>query len=136
MKYSDMQKQLDSGRFEKRPLNTAKVAYKPAQTRGMELPLIPDLLTPLDAETWLASRLAQHGCDIYNSAEPYATYADRLGACIVRNGMQCVIVGRKDGKPESYAKCFERIAGKPLPKAVDVSRVTPHDQPQHNTGDT
>jgi hypothetical protein len=81
---------------------------------GQSLPL----LVHVEAEAWLANRLADHGCDIYASAEPYAAYADRLGACIVRNGLSCVIVGRKDGKPESYAACFERIFGRPLvPKA-------------------
>lgn len=76
---------------------------------GESLPL----LVHVEAESWLANRLKDHGCDIYNGG-PYEHYADRLAACIVRNGMACVIIGRKDGKPESYAACFERIFGRPL----------------------
>jgi hypothetical protein len=84
----------------------------------------PDLFTHLEAETWLAERLKAHGCDIY-AGGPYAAYADRLGACIVRNGLACVIVGRNpDGKPESYAQLFQRIAGKALPKKATTSEST------------
>jgi hypothetical protein len=113
-----MQKQLDSGRFEKRPRTAAKPPYKPAQSRmpeGSEGNTTPSGLTHLEAEDFLAERLKQHGCDPYDGG-PYATYADRLGACIVRNRMQCVIVGRREGKPESYAACFERLCGRPLTK--------------------
>lgn len=79
-----------------------------------------DLFTHLEAEAWLADCLKAHGCDIYVGG-PYATYADRLGACIVRNRLQTVIVGRNRAtrKPESYAQLFERICGKALPKKVD-----------------
>jgi hypothetical protein len=118
VKYADMQKQLDSGRFEKRPRNTTKPAYKPPHRQELDFTQTPDLLTELEAETWLAERLKAHGCDIY-AGGPYASYADRLGAAIVRNGLACVIVGRgKDGKPESYAQLFQRIAGKALPKKI------------------
>ena len=86
-------------------------------TAGVPIGESLPLLVHIEAETWLANRLADHGCDIYDGG-PYATYAERLGACILRNGLPCVIVGRKDGKPESYAACFERIFGQPLvPKA-------------------
>lgn len=87
----------------------------------------PDLFTHLEAEAWLAERLRQHGCDIYASAEPYAIYADRLGACIVRNRLQSVIVGRNPAtsKPESYAQLFERIAGKALPKKLPEAAHAP-----------
>lgn len=84
-------------------------------------PAQQELLVHVEAEAWLAERLKDHGCDIY-AGEGYATYLDRLGACIVRNGLTHAIVGRKDGKPESYAVCFARIAGKPLPKKVDMPK--------------
>lgn len=79
-----------------------------------------DLLSHLEGEAFLAERLKDHGCDIYVGG-PYATYADRLGAAIVRNGRQTVIVGRNPDtrKPETYAQLFQRIAGKPLPTKVD-----------------
>lgn len=130
MKYADMQKQLNSGRFEKRPRNTTKPAYKPPHRQELDLTQTPDLLSGVEGETWLANRLIQHGIDIY-AGDSYPTFADRLGAAIVRNGVQCVIVGRNpDGKPESYAQCFQRIAGKPLPKKVDVPRETSNTQHQ------
>lgn len=120
-----MQTQLDSGRFEKRPRTTTKPAYKPVHRPEPELEQTADSVTAADAELWLAERLKQHGCDIY-AGGPYDTYADRLAAAIVRNGMQCVIVGRKDGKPENYASCFERIAGKALPKKLtEAAHATP-----------
>lgn len=125
MKYSDMEKQLDSGRFEKRPRNPTTTARKAVPRPEPELTATPDLLSPVEGETWLANRLLEHSCDIYVGG-PYATYAERLGAAIVRNGVQCVIVGRNPatGKPESYAQLFERIAGKALPKKATTSEST------------
>lgn len=135
MKYSDMRKQLDSGRFEKRPRNTTKPAHKPVYRPETELAQAPDLLTALDAESWLANRLKNHGCDIY-AHDPQAPWLDQLGACIVANGMQCVIMGRnrETNKPESYAQCYQRLAGKPLPKKSDVPRGTSNTQ--HQTSET
>jgi hypothetical protein len=76
-----------------------------------------DLLTPIEAETWLANRLLDHNCDIY-AGGPYATFAERLGAAIVRGGLQWVVVGRNPAtkKPETYGQLLERIAGKKLPQ--------------------
>lgn len=75
-----------------------------------------DLLANIESEETLSLRLKDHGCDIY-AGGPYVTYADRLGTCIVRNGMQAVVVGRApNGKPETYADCYQRLYGKALPK--------------------
>ena len=72
----------------------------------------------IDTENQLADRLKVHGHDIY-AGGPYAAYADRLAACIIRNGVQCVLVGRSpQGKPESYSQCFQRITGRALPKKI------------------
>jgi hypothetical protein len=95
------------------PAGRPKETFSAQPDAALETGETSPLLVNLDGETWLANRLLQHGIDIY-AGGPYASYADRLGAAIIRNGIQCVIVGRKDGSPESYAKCFERIAGKPL----------------------
>ncbi len=74
----------------------------------------PGLFAQVDAETWLLERLKAQGHDPYVGG-PYATHADRLGACIVRNGLACVIAGRgPDRRPETYAACFERLFGQPL----------------------
>lgn len=75
-----------------------------------------DLLVQVESEDWLEERLKAHGCDIY-AGGPYATRADRIAGCIIRNGMQGVLVGRgPDDKPEKYAQCYERLHGKALPK--------------------
>lgn len=101
----------DSGR-KPIPKSAAQYAPEPAVKPGESL----DLLSQVESEDWLAERLKAHGCDIY-AGGPYEIYADRLDACIVRNGMQAVIVGRApDGKPENYAQAYERLYGKPLSK--------------------
>lgn len=87
---------------------------------GQSLPL----LVHVEAETWLADRLQQHGCDIY-AGGPYEHHSDRLAAAITTNGMASVIVGRKDGKPETYAACFERICGRPLVPNASRKVATP-----------
>lgn len=67
-------------------------------------------------EQSLGRRLLQHGYDLYAGA-PYADYAERLAACILRNGAQRVISGRgPKGRPETYQQAFERVCGKSLPK--------------------
>lgn len=90
------------------------------QSRARDVPDITDLFAQVDAEAWLAELLKAHGCDIYVGG-PYETYADRLGACIVRNGMQMVVVGRREGRPETYRDCWERLYGR---KLSDVPRET------------
>lgn len=120
MKYSDMQKQLDSGRFEKRPRNTTKPAYKRPQRREPALTQTPDSLTAADAQLWLAEQLKQHGCDLY-AGDSFEHFSARLRATILANRMQAVLLGRnKAGALENYAQAFERLCGEPL-----VPRVTP-----------
>lgn len=122
MKYSDMQKQLTSGRFEKRPRNTAKPAYNPAHSQELNLAEKPDLLSHLDAEAYLGERLKLHGCDIYDGG-PFEHFCDRLRAAILANGMQTVILGRnKAGTLENYAQAFERVYGEALVQKVRSNR--------------
>lgn len=83
------------------------------------------LLSTLEAEDWLKSRLEQHGIDLY-AGGPYEHYRDRLAAAIVRNGIATVVVGRHAGKPENYQQCFERLYQQPLvPKAKRSPKATP-----------
>jgi hypothetical protein len=73
-----------------------------------------DLFTHLEAETWLAERLKQHGCDLY-AGGPFEHFRDRLRATILANRMQAVLLGRnKTGALENYAQAFERLYGEPL----------------------
>lgn len=127
MKYAEMQATVNpsAGGKGKGSDTPSCEATDPGQT----LPL----LVNVEAETWLANRLLQHGCDLY-AGGPYASYADRLGAAIVRNGVQCVIVGRREGKPENYRQYFERVCSKALPKTADVPRGTAPYQ-HNNLGD-
>lgn len=84
----------------------------------------PSLVGTIESEDDLAERLKAHGHDPY-AGGPYETYADRLGACIVRNGVSCVLVGRgPDGKPENYAQAYERLYGRALPQPVSRSAQT------------
>jgi hypothetical protein len=59
VKYSEMQQQLDSGRFEKRPRNTTPPVRKSVRPREAE-PDSPQLFDHLEAEAWLGERLKQH----------------------------------------------------------------------------
>ena len=115
MKYADMQKQLDNGRFEKRPRNTTPPPRKPVRPREPE-PDTPQLFDHLEAESWLGERLKAHGCDLYADGPVFAHFRDRVRKVILDNGMACVIVGRHDNKPESYAQTFQRLYGEPLGK--------------------
>jgi hypothetical protein len=72
-----------------------------------------DLFSFVEAEDWLAERIKQHGCDLYLNGE-FPTMRDRIRAAILANGIQVVITGRHDGKPENYAQTFERLYGEPL----------------------
>lgn len=96
-------------------------AYKPEPEASIGE--TPDLLTPIESETWLANRLLDHGCDLY--AGSHVTYGERIRQTILTNGMGCVVVGRRDGKPENYAQVFERMYGLPLePKAKRKAGAT------------
>ena len=82
----------------------------------------PDLFTHIEAETWLAERLKQHGCDIYAGGS-FEHFRDRLRATILANRMQCVILGRnKAGSLENYAQAFERVYGEALVEKVRSNR--------------
>jgi hypothetical protein len=40
--------------------------------------------------------------------------ADAYAEAITRNGLECVIAGRHDGKPVSFARAFELVYGERL----------------------
>lgn len=69
-----------------------------------------DLLAPPTAESWLLERLKQHGVDVYQGG-PFATLRDRLAWVLVTERMGPVVVGRREGKPETYEELFERVFG-------------------------
>jgi hypothetical protein len=81
-------------------------------------------MSDIDPETFLLERLKQHGVDVY-AGGPFECLRDRLGTAIIENRFGMVIVGRSNGKPESYEALFERIYGV---KLKDVPRLAPSRQ--------
>lgn len=75
-------------------------------------------MNPLEQESWLVQRLAQHGAAVI-CVGPFASAGDSVRLDSVRcaildHGLTEVIVGRSDGKPQTYAQAFERVYGEPL----------------------
>lgn len=82
----------------------------PAPNPGETLPL----LFNLEAESFLLERLKDHGIDVYADGPVFAHFRDRLRKVITDNRIGPVIVGRREGRPESYQQAFERLYGEPL----------------------
>lgn len=92
------------------------------ETKGNS-PTQQPLLGHIEAEDWIGRRLLEHGCDLYLAGD-FPTYRDRLRAAIVANGIGLVIIGRHDGRPETYSACFQRLYGEPLvPKAKRAGKA-------------
>jgi hypothetical protein len=68
----------------------------------------------LDREAWLAQRLGEHGAGIFTGLTDRDVRRERIRAAIVEHGLEAVIVGRHEGRPETYAQVFERLYGTPL----------------------
>lgn len=71
-------------------------------------------LRHLDHERWLAKRLGEHGAGIFTGLTDRDVRRERIRAAIVEHGLEAVIVGRHEGRPETYAQVFERLYGTPL----------------------
>ncbi len=74
----------------------------------------PTTLVNLPAELWLANRLKQHGPDVFQGLTTREDRMQRIRSAITSNQLSSVVVGKKDGKPETYAECFQRLYGEPL----------------------
>jgi hypothetical protein len=68
----------------------------------------------LDAEIWLVSRVRQHITGIFDGVTDPQIRKDRMRTAIKNNGLDCVIAGNKDGKPETYAEVYRRLYGEAL----------------------
>lgn len=79
-----------------------------------------------DPEGWLINRLKWHGVDIY--AGSYACWRDRIGNSILNNRFGMVVVGRHNGKPETYEQVFERIYNLKLKDVPRGTAATPAKQ--------
>jgi hypothetical protein len=70
----------------------------------------------LDREAWLAKRLTVYGA-VFAGVTDSGIRRDRIRQTILDRGLEHVIVGRnREGKPETYATCFERLYGVALRK--------------------
>lgn len=109
MKYADMQQQLNSGRFDKRPRTPPPRPQHPLK-QAPEPPVLPELRTVEQ----LLQRLIDLGADPYHGAS-YPDLAERLGCCIRRNHLETRAAGSWEGCIEAFALTFERLVGRLLP---------------------
>ena len=68
----------------------------------------------LDHELWLSQRLRQHGVDAFDGDTTPEVRCQRIREAIRKHGLECVIVGSKQGEPVTYPQAFERIYGEAL----------------------
>ncbi len=65
--------------------------------------------TDREAESWLVARICRHGaCELDGVSDP-CERRRRMRQAITECGLECVIVGRRDGKCFTYAQAFERL---------------------------
>jgi hypothetical protein len=90
----------------------------------------------LAAHAWLWQRITRHLNDIFEGLTDIAVRRERFRRVILNAGLGPVIVGRHDGKPETYTECFERLFGEPLEpskaraRAHADARMCPTPDPQ------
>jgi hypothetical protein len=72
------------------------------------------MIPSLDAETWLVARVKAHITGIFDGATDPSIRKDRMRRVLRDNGLDCVIAGNKNGKPETYAEVFRRLYGEAL----------------------
>jgi hypothetical protein len=71
-------------------------------------------MSSLDAEIWLVARVRQHITGIFDGVTDQKIRKDRMRRVLRDNGLDCVIAGNKDGKPETYAEVYRRLYGESL----------------------
>ena len=69
---------------------------------------------PFRAESYLAKRLRDHGADLFAGDTDIVTRRERARRAIIDEGLQTVVIGRKDGKPVTYSEYFAKIYQQPL----------------------
>lgn len=68
----------------------------------------------LNAEAWLATRLGNHGAEVFIGLTDCDTRRERIRTAILEHGFECVLIGANERKPETYAQAFERVYAVPL----------------------
>lgn len=98
-------------------------------------------MTELRHELWLGARLERHGVSVFAGDTTVEQRRDRVRAAILEHGLETVIAGSRDRKPETYAQVFERLYGEPLTGTKRKSSVhknrAAHSAPtQHTLGES
>lgn len=65
-------------------------------------------------QSWVQRRLVAQITAIFEGLTDPQLRWERIRQVISANGFGPVILGRHDGKPETYAQFFERVFGEPL----------------------
>jgi hypothetical protein len=69
-----------------------------------------DLLEVLEGESWLASRVRDHGgaCEL-DGAATAEQRRERIREGILSSGLSSVLVGRANGRAETYSAAYARL---------------------------
>jgi hypothetical protein len=70
----------------------------------------------LTAEIWLAECLQKHGVPwAFDGLTSREDRRNVIRGAIMNHGLSAVVAGKnRDGKPQTYAQCFEQVYEEPL----------------------
>jgi hypothetical protein len=71
-------------------------------------------MVSIEAELWLVARVRSHITGLFDGVTDPQIRRDRMRRMLRDNGLDCVIVGSKDGRPETYAEVYRRFYGEAL----------------------
>jgi len=72
-------------------------------------------VSDLANEMWLRQRMLDHrGPDVFDGTSDTPTRRQRFRDAIKSCGLECVVIGAKQGKPVSWKQAFESLYGEPL----------------------
>lgn len=78
------------------------------------VPLQLDAYAFLEGELWFAKRLGEHGMEIVFGGDSPSERRARIRAAILHGGLSAVIVGKSEGRAQTYAQAFQRLYGEAL----------------------
>lgn len=86
-------------------------------------------MIPVKHEAWLARRLWDHGVrDVFAGITTPEVRLERMRSAILSNNLADVIVGNRDGKPETYGECFARLYSTKLHEGRAAHKADPREQ--------
>jgi hypothetical protein len=72
-------------------------------------------MSNLDNELWLRERMLDHrGPDVFDGTSDPNARKSRFREAIKTNGLECIVIGAKKGKPVNWREAFESLYGEPL----------------------